>query len=124
MNSITKASLNWLTDESSDEALDLQPHYQKQSNESKLKNAQRIIKEANKKTSEDDRNKSKKLQRILQDHEDIIDVIRTEMTRVGFDSEQQDFYACACDIKFDVLESEELRFWAELQSILNEHTGR
>lgn len=87
-----------------------------------IKAAKRVIRLANSRAKEDSTNKAKLLQRILQDHEDIIDLIRTEMARAGFQSEQQDFYAQSCDIRFDVPESKQAKFWETLNSILQEHT--
>lgn len=121
MKTLTKAIPNWSPIKIL-KALSKIPNPERLATPSELKAAQRLIKGAKTKAAEDERNKSKKLQRILSDHEDIVDLIRLLMSKSGFQSEQRDFYEKQCDVKFTIRESQLNIFWAIFQEILDNHT--
>ncbi len=56
-----------------------------------VKKAKLLLRKARAKAAEDKTNKAKKLQKIIGDHESIIDLIRLKMEGVGFASIPEDF---------------------------------
>lgn len=88
---------------------------------SELRKAREILKDEKTRLTEDERNKAKKLQKIIGDHESIIQLIRLKMKAVGFPSKQTDFYENSLDIRFLVPKSKVSLFWVEFKKVLKDH---
>jgi hypothetical protein len=124
---LTKIQKNWqILTETSSKSLEerialLRTKPEAYPTSTEVKKAKLLLRKARTKAAEDKTNKAKKLQKIIGDHESIIDLIRLKMEEVGFPSIPEDFLAKASDIRFVVPKSKVDLFWVEFKEVLKKH---